>query len=428
MNAIEKFKAKLPWLFGTHYKIERFGVIFFLLLVCLVSSFGFAQKQHMDAMAVQLGDQVMYTTAFQMSVSHAPCEVMDIRVSEDKTKCFIMLRWTDMTNVVTDASAYSMFLCGAGQDGDYEQILSRPVGTVYMFGATGYMGIYLVDTNGFPSQILSLTLRSTNNFVAPDGAEPLPDSYMDDASFLTSDQARIFFNPGGALSKTATCLEDGNMNAYNIYTSFFCEETEAEIKANMDVALETMYEQVTVIDNVLHTQLGQVGLQTPNAPLSISEVSNPVVPYTQMFQFDDENKPIDLITQQNLSKSVLFDWRNGDIHIGYQDEVLSLYPEYDNLNDLISAKTDMRESFSFSTSIQWYDTAGVMYTPSVNATSVLDKNRSAVISSLTSAWQKYYEAKTAYQVTYPLELLSLERDARDTVALYTMNQGVLRVY
>ena len=91
MNAIEKFKAKLPWLFGTHYKIERFGVIFFLLLVCLVSSFGFAQKQHMDAMAVQLGDQVMYTTAFQMSVSHAPCEVMDIRVSEDKTKCFIML-------------------------------------------------------------------------------------------------------------------------------------------------------------------------------------------------------------------------------------------------------------------------------------------------------------------------------------------------
>ena len=75
----------------------------------------------------------------------------------------------------------------------------------------------------------------------------LPDSYMDDASFLTSDQARIFFNPGGALSKPATCLEDGNMNAYNIYTSFFCEETEAEIKANMDVALETMYEQVTVI-------------------------------------------------------------------------------------------------------------------------------------------------------------------------------------
>ena len=77
---------------------------------------------------------------------------MDIRVSEDKTKCFIMLRWTDMTNVVTDASAYSMFLCGAGQDGDYEQILSRPVGTVlHVRGATGYMGIYLVDTNGFPS-------------------------------------------------------------------------------------------------------------------------------------------------------------------------------------------------------------------------------------------------------------------------------------
>ena len=99
------------------------------------------------------------------------------------------------------------------------------------------------------------------------------------------------------------------------------------------------------------------------------------------------------------------------------------------MNDLISAKTDTQESLSFSTSIQWYDTAGVMYTPSVNATSVLDKNRSAVISSLTSAWQQYYEAKTAYQVTYPLELLSLERDARDnTVALYTMNQGVLRVY
>ena len=428
MNAIEKFKAKLPWLFGTHYKIERFGVIFFLLLACLVSSFGFAQKQHMDAMAVQLGDQVMYTTAFQMSVSHAPCEVRDIRVSEDKTKCFIMLRWTDMTNVVTDASAYSLFLCGAGQDGDYEQILSRPVGTVYMFGATGYMGIYLVDTNGFPSQILSLTLRSTNNFVAPNGAAPLADTYMNDASFLTSDQARIYFNPGGASSRTATCLEDGNMNAYNIYTSFFCEEKEEEIKANMDVALETMYEQVTVIDNVLRTQLGQVGLQTPNAPLSISEVNNPIAPYNQLFDFDEENNPIDLITQQNLSRSVLFDWRNGDIHAGYQDEVLSAYPEYDTLNDLVDGKTKMQESLSFSTSIQWYDTAGVMYTPSVNSVSVLDKNRSSVISSLTGAWQKYYEAKTKYQVTYPLELLSLERDARDTVALYTMSQGVLQVY
>lgn len=427
MNAIEKFKAKLPWLFGTHYKIERFGVIFSVLMLCLVLSFGIAEKQHRDALKVQLGDQVMYTTDFQMSVSHAPCEVLDVRVSEDKTKCFIMLHWTDMTNVVTDASAYQLFLCGADTDGDYDFIQSRPVGTVYMFGATGYMGIYLVDTSGFPSQILSLTLRSNNNFVAPDGEEPIADTYMNDASFLTTDQARIYFNPGGASSQTATCLEDGNMSAYNIYTSFFCESKEAEIKENMKAALKTMYEQVTVIDNVLHTQLGQVGLQTPNAPLAISEVNNPVTPYDQIFKFDADGNPIDLITQQNLTKAVLFDWQDGNIHAGYQDEVLAAYP-YDTLNDLIEAKTNARESLPFSTSIQWYDTAGVMYTPSVNATSVLDRNRSSVISSLTSAWQSYYEAKTNYQSTYPLQLLTLERDARDTVALYSMNQGVLQVY
>lgn len=427
MNAIEKFKAKLPWLFGTHYKIERFGIIFFVLISCLVLSFGIAQKQHSDALRVQLGDQVMYTTSFQMSVSHAPCNVLDIRVSEDKTKCFIMLQWTDMTNVVTDASAYQLFLCGAGSDGDYEKLISRPVGSVYMFGATGYMGIYLVDTDGFPSQIMSLTIRSNNNFVAPDGTEPIADAYMGDSSFLTNDQARIFFNPGGAASTTATCLENDNMNAYSIYTSFFCEDKEQEIKTNMDAVLETMYEQVTVIDNVLHTQLGQVGLQTPNAPMSIFEVNNPEQPYDNIFKFDDEGNPVDLITQQNLDRSVLFDWRDGNILTGYQDEVLSVYP-YDTLNDLITAKTNAGESLAFSTSIQWYDTAGVMYTPSVNSTSVLDKNRLSVISSLVTAWQTYYDAKVKYQVTYPLELLSLERDARDTVALYSMNQGVLQIY
>lgn len=423
---IDSFKAKLPWLFSSHYKIERFGIIFFLMVASLVFCFGMAHKQKADNTREQLSGQVMYTTGFNMSVSRANCTVSDVRVSEDKTKCFIMLKWSDMDNVVADASAYSVYVSGADTKGRYAALESRPTASIYMFGASGYMGIYLVDTNGFPSQIISLVLRSENNFVSDKG--PIADT-QGDSSFLTHDQARIYFNPGGTNSQTVACLEDNDMSAFNIYCSFFVNESEKQVKESMQKALDEMYKQVSVIDNALHVLLPQTGLQSPKAPVLINEVDNASAPYDTIFKFNDAGEPVDLLMPTELPNSVIFDWRGGSIEEGYSSEVLSKY-NFRDLTSLLKTREGASSGASnFSTNVTWYDTSGVIYTASSSSSSPAEANRNTAISALTKAWQAYYSAKYQYQITLPVKLLTLERNAREVVALYTVkNDNVIWLY
>ena len=98
------FKKRLGWLTGSHYKMERFGVMFTVLFICMAVLMGFIFQHKRALDAVTLSDQVMYTTDVSMSLSGNAATVTGVYLNSDQTECFVMLRWDNPSLLVSDAS------------------------------------------------------------------------------------------------------------------------------------------------------------------------------------------------------------------------------------------------------------------------------------------------------------------------------------
>lgn len=418
---MNNIRTRLPWLFGGHYKMERFGLSFLALCIAMCIVIGMvANTRRLDLKEV-LGNQVMYTTQFVMSRSHSVGDVQSINVSEDGTRCLILIRWQDMTNVAIDASDYQLFLTGSNLSQEFTDLQCQPVASVYMFGNSGYMAIYLVDTNGFPSQILDLTIRSNNDFLSPDG--PISDAR--DGSFVNYDQARIFFNPGAAGRTTADCLEDANMTAYSIYDSVVTRPQEDEIRKQLDADLEQMQQAQAQISEA-ESLVTMYDLQIPVAPSMIA--GDRIV--------EGEDGTLELETSVVLPGGYDFDWRNGSVKEGYLADVMA-DADMENETQFFSMKSqEAANAATFAgvvSKTKWYYADGSEFTPSSspNESSTAMQLASSATGALTEAWTAFYNAKYDYQVTQMGALLSLESTARDMTQHYTMTDtthGVLTLY
>lgn len=421
---IERFKARLPWLFGSHYKIERFGVIFGVLCLLMALDVGLIVRKHANDQRMQVGNQVMYTTAFKMSMSGASAKVLSVNTSLDRTKCFVLLKWDDMKNVVADADKYSLFLTGCDYSGrriKRADLESAPVASIYMFGSTGYMGIYLVDVNGFPSQILDLVIRSDNNF---DSGNPIPDA-RGDSSFLKYDQARIYFNPGGASRQTIACLEDDDMTAFGIFESIITATKEEDIRVKMDEALLNMKNDLVRMEEY-ERRLDTDGIQLTDRPFLI--YGDEIV--------ESEDGILDLKTDVLLAGGYDFDWRNGSVRQGYIDKLVQDSP-HTNYEQYLYGKSQEVNPVKWNSSVNWYRKDGTQFTVSTSVnqdTSSVGAAKRVQINNniigLQNLWEDFYKNKYAYQVTYPGQLLNLEITAKEMTSNYSVNakDGLMRLY
>ena len=104
---------KLSWLFSSHYKMERFGVLFVGLCVCLSLCVGSIYLHKVELENQQLSTSVMYTTSFTMSQTMNAGTVENVFIDSAQTKAFILLKWSDPNTIVTDASKYHVYLTGS---------------------------------------------------------------------------------------------------------------------------------------------------------------------------------------------------------------------------------------------------------------------------------------------------------------------------
>ena len=183
---------------GSHYAIERFGVLFLTLVFCMgllvTSIFG----KQMEYNSQALSGNAIYTRSFKMSQTQTAGSVLGVYTNEAHTKCLVLLKFADMSLLPVQADEYTMFLTGSGKEGTRNELKCSPSGMFYLFGSTGYAGIYLQDVNGFESQILMLYLRATSNFTG----QTAVGNYTD-KTFETYNQAAIYFNPGGSYATHA---------------------------------------------------------------------------------------------------------------------------------------------------------------------------------------------------------------------------------
>lgn len=428
--------------FGSHYAIERFGVMFLSLTVCmglLVSSILWKKVEY-DNRA--LSGNAIYTRSFAMSQSRTKGQITGIYTNNAHTKVMILLSFDDMSALPTDANDYSLIISGATKNGAYDELQSHPSAMIYTFGATGNMAIYLQDVNGFPSQLTQMYLRSNVNLTG--------DSTGSGDSFNRYNQALIYFNPGGAYATHADFLEKDEWSLFDMIEEVVTRSDEAALRLQLQ-------------DDLLQMAKSQIRIQTYRDRL---ESMNVVVPETP-FQIDDtiyakakdgstddrlhyissygggwvddtetkgyQNKDVTfyLDSEYVIPGGFDFNWQNGRILTGYLESLtgdtsLSRWSAY--LNEQRDPEVNDGGGLeNFSTTmgnIQWFLTDGSLVNLSAEkASTQRERDIALAITDLTEEWQHYYELKVAYETDHLYQLLQLEADGRNAIDSYTVNVG-----
>lgn len=391
----------------SHHKMERFGVIF----ICILLSFAvicttiFLKKMEDDK--VTLGSQVMYSTSFSSSRTATTGSVSQIYCSDDRTKCFVLLKFDDVKNISLNAENYRVFVTGTDLAQRNQQLLSAPSGGIYIFGSTGYMGIYLVESRGFPEQILDVIVRMSSELSVVDD-EALDEAVFTDGSFKKYDQFRIYFNPGASAYTTIPCLNEGQVDIFNLYADSVTAASEMQLREDLDASLESMRAQQKLIGEYAE-RLERDSIVVPDAPEAIR--GDEII--------ENEDGTLSFKPANIIATGFDFDWRSGSIREGYLDALCGnlSYPQYFTQK---AAETDVVR-FSVS-GLKWYDHDGNDMSGITDelGTSVTIQND---ITNMTKAWSDYYELKQKYQCEQLKSLLLLEVDSRDVEANATLNNN-----
>lgn len=395
-----------------HHKIEWFGVsLFSLLLAMTLVSTSIMIKHHSDSKE-RLGSQSMYTQSFTTSISGISGTVSGIYSNSTNTRVFLLLKIADISNMPADANSYQMFLTGSSlsQKGTHMNI--NPSGAIYMFGSTGYMGIYLTESRGFDPQILSLVVRSNEQLQIDDNAlatsQTLPDS-----SFSKYDQFQIYFNPGASGIEYNEVLDEQELKVSDLYEALITRPDEDALRKQLDSDVKTMRTDIDRINEYTNRLMTTDRVQVPAMPSAIAGDTYTIDP-------NDESK-IYMNMASVVPSGVDFNWRDGSIKTGYLDNIVGgmSYKDY-------FATLDAESTGSIDVSnMTWLTTSGEVISLD-SSTGVVTTKDTAIINDITGlqqAWRTYYSDKTAYQVTDLRKLLSLELDVKESDSVFTINNS-----
>ena len=98
---------------GPHYAIERFGIIFLSLMLAMLVLLGTILARKFEIDKATMAGQAVYTTNFAFSRTGTAGSVKGVYVSEDKTRCMLLLRVNSFSDIPTNAEGYQMMLTGS---------------------------------------------------------------------------------------------------------------------------------------------------------------------------------------------------------------------------------------------------------------------------------------------------------------------------
>lgn len=414
-----KIWKSIKKIFGPHYAMERFGVLFLSLSLCMGILLISINIKVSNDKKVNLSEQVIYTTSTTTSLTGQTGAVHGIYHNTDRTKCFILLKFEDMSSMSINAEYYQMFVTGFSPNQEQQELLKVPSGCIYVLGSSGYMGIYLTSAGGFEEQIMGLTVRC-NKTIVDTTISNASSTYMD-ASFDSYDQFRIYFNPGGKAVTVATSLDKDRLNIFELYEELVTQSQEKQIREQLMADLENMYITQTAMEEY-EERLIREGVGSYTIP---SQIDGDVVEL-------DEEGIYHLKTDYVIPTGLDFEWYDGSIHDGYLADLKGALSNDDYLDALESEIADPEDAFT--TDIVWYLTDGSTFNGEEYTNATLDetsyKELSSAVNLLTSAWSDFYTTKQQYQCVDLVKLLTLEKEAREVQEHYTINvaSNVLQAY
>ena len=451
-----KFQAFLTkFKLDSHHKMERFGVLFIALMMILTSLTIVSFRQHVENSKIVLGNRAKYTTDCTWSKTGQTMHVIDVYRDDNYTKAFILLKMDNdvVKKISTDASEYQMFL--TSRDG----IESKPTGSIYIFGNTGYMGLLFVDKNGFGPDLYNVIVRNykrlTNESV---------DRVYDDESFNNYNQIQVYANFAGSDAQVADFLNKDNSDLTDIYADVVSFGEESPVREEMNNTLIEMNNQMSLI-NEYGRRLQSLGVSVPALPRPIANdyitkdvaltennphgFSSDMIDsnegilnsdYSINVDTSDENKG-EYVNSNKLYLVTDFVFPGGYMY-NYQD--MKLTDHYLNtltgeltFKQLVSRKSEEKEMESMLKMYEpgvyyekWYYTTGEEIDMASTVELAVDREIKAAIQDYTTAVNELYNLKQRYQTDLLYQLMKIEADAESTTTIFSVNNeaDVLEIY
>lgn len=418
MGLMEKLKL------GPHYRMERFSLLFCVMVVGILVTTVLCFVTHVQTQNTTLGEQAIYSTEFETSKTGVSGKVIDVYSSEDKAKTLLLLKFDDTKVVSTNADNYQMFLTGASVEQNKQTLDGIPSGSIYMFGNTGYMGVYLVNKDGFGPQILDLVVRC-NSELQMNASEDV-DKEVEDKSFVDYDQFRVYFNPGASKAKHLDCLDGSKAPSIkDFYNEAVITPQENEIHAQ----LETQVNNMRVSLNQIHEyeeRLETEGITVPAEPSVIAGdkvITNDDGSYTY--------KPATV-----LPGGYDLDWQHKSVTDGF---IKGLIEKTDSPNMTVDqyfammtreANADASGNQLDTNDIEWQLNDGTLISSLSGGKSSRYTKYMEMCNDLTNAWRTYYNQKVDYQREMLGSLLDLEvsKDGILTSSSVNTSENVLQCY
>lgn len=442
-------------LFDGHHKIEQFAVLFLSFVIALVAIAGFAYKKNIDSRKIFLTEQAVYTTNAAFSLSGSGLVIHDVFRNEDFTKAFILVQVTDITKLNTNAKDYSMFMTNATGD----SITGSPTGGVYVFGNTGYFGLYFSNDKGFESQLYDITLRDDSKLDSYTNAGIYVEG-MIDPSDAHHNQAHIRVNFGGTGGTVAKFLESDTISIVDAYNETVKADDYLAAKEVLSASLVAMNAEITNIHNY-EQRLAEYDIRVPNLPVFIAgdyvtndatrTADNPTDFDVSMLNASDSvivdnyNAVIDMESEEEIESIIASDTLYfvtdfvypGGLQIDYQEMQLEdhglrdiigdmRYDEYVRLKNLEDDANMMSVAFDSSKYYStWYTTTGAVFTASSDDAS---QSIQSTINGYVASVNNLINLKREYQCVLIYNLLSIEASSESIANVTSVNNNALQIY
>lgn len=199
-----------------HKKIERFMFSFFSILIPLIlmSFVSIYNKFGVDKNT--LSSRAVYTTEAVFSRTNQTGKVVGVYTNEEKTRGMVLIKFDNGVNISSSASDYKVFTTASNLKQGKENLSSKPEGSVYVFGTSGYIGLYFVNNAGFESQIFKSTIRMEKEFKTVD-EKVVKGKELSGESYSKYDQADFYYNLGASQATKLTTLENADFSVQDFY-------------------------------------------------------------------------------------------------------------------------------------------------------------------------------------------------------------------
>lgn len=406
-------------IFSSHFAIERFGIMLGTLLLFLSGALILSAKYDHDYQTQKMDSQALYTKDFETSKSQVAANVKGVFANKQRTRSFLLFKVQDTDSLPMDAKKYQFFMCGENNHGEFAQVQGQPAGIFYVFGSTGYMGLYLVNTQGFKPQILNVVGRVNSQIVD----NPSSDD-VDEGTFSKYDEFNIRFNPGAKKVKTISSLDDhAEPSVSELYSEMVLNKEEKSTKKDLGDELDKLQIDLNKIQDYTHRLEIYDHVRVPKAPKFIR--GDKIV---------TKNHQKYLITKHVAKGGYNFNWQDWTIEEGFIPGIIKQNKMDPSLSDtdFLTAMQKKRKNSANSSDptmdaivpdSAWRYTDGKKISSDVingsddsdDSTSDGDSgnvSRNAQmnndIQSLEQAWSNYISDKIEYQTDDLEQLLQLE--------------------